>query len=313
MATLNFTANNVINFYGTNVLNNCVRVGNRGLAEQIVGLVPCVLDSDSCFTDCFVVPAFVGDFNSFLFNFVPTVTTADFRLFKLVGNTFVQLSVLSNIEGQKYEIGTIPGYPQYGGYLLDWDKVYTAYGEGTYQFWVYDNSTPLKSYPFLLKEGTCDDKDGTVKIESKNRGIYTNFKYTIDNGLILNFDLQTLDWLDSCRYYGKIIPTNLVQEIKEIRYSNSRSEIYFNEGFQEYDFNIFNCTFELYKRLNHFGLKALEVKATNDNLDREIDLIRKNVLPSGETKSEKFPNNKLLYQITIGLKDEFGDNYRLCD
>ena len=315
MATINFVGDGIVSWYGTNVLNECVKFGSGAIAEQIVGLVPCKIEGIDCVDDCYTVPAFPGDFNSFLFEFTPSVVVADFRLFKLVNDTFVQVSVLSTAEGQKFNLGTIIDYPYYAGYLIDWQKVFNLYGEGTYQFQVFNSVTPsdsLKSYPFILKDDTCENKDGTVKIELLNLGIYNNFNYTIDNGQLLKYDLFNLEWFDSCRYYGKVVPTNLTQEIEEITFSNNRSEVYYNQGFQEYDVNIFVCTYELYKRINHYALKGKNIKLTNDNLDRETNLVQKNILGTGESKSSKFPRNKLLYQVTIGVKDEFGDNYRVC-
>ena len=316
MATINFVGDSLVNWYGTNVLNECVKFGSGTIAEQIIGFVPCKIEGTTCVNDCFTVPAFSGDFNSFLFEFAPSIVNADFRLFKLVNDTFVQISVLSALEGLKYNLGTINNYPYYAGYLIDWEKVFTLYGKGTYQFQVFDSVTPddsLKSYPFILDADDCNLKDGTIKLEGTQVGRYNNFNYTKDNGQLLNYDLYNLDWFDSCRYFGKIVPTTLTEEIEEIKYSNDRSEVFFNEGNQEYDMNIFKATYELYKRINHYALKGKDIKVTNDNLDRETELTQKNILGTGESKSSKFPKNPLLYQITIGIKNEFGDNYRVCE
>ena len=78
------------------------------------------------------MPVFDGDFNSFLFEFVPSVTNADFRLYKQVGNSFNQIAVLSAAEGEIFNIGDIPEYLNYAGYVIDWDKVLNLYGEGVY-------------------------------------------------------------------------------------------------------------------------------------------------------------------------------------
>jgi hypothetical protein len=316
MAIINFVGEGIVNWYGTNVLNECVKFGSSANAEQIVGLVPCKIEGVNCVTDCFTVPTFPGDFNSFLFEFTPSVVNADFRLFKLANDTFVQIAVLSAAEGLKFDLNSFSGHPNYAGYLIDWEKVFNLYGEGTYQFQVFDSVTPadsLKSYPFILKDDTCENKDGTIKLEVLNIGIYNNFNYTIDNAQTLKYDLFNIEWFDSCRYHGKVVPTTLTQEIEEIVFSNDRGEVYFNKGRQEYDVNIFAATYELYKRINHYALKGKNIKLTNDNLDRETEFTQKNILGTGESKSSKFPKNPLLYQITIVVKDEFGDNYRVCE
>lgn len=315
MATINFIADNIVIWYGTNVLNSCVKFGTSNFAEQILGFVPCKSDNNLCTKDCFTVPAFVGDFNSFLFEFSQSSVNADFRLFKLVNNVFVQISVLSAAEGLKYNLGTITGYPLYAGYLIDWEKVFNLYGKGTYQFQVYNSTSPaesLKSYPFILEEDNCELKDGTIRLEGVQVGKYNNFNYTKDNEESFDYDLYNLEWFDSCRYYGKIVPTTLKEEIEELKYANARSESYFTEGTQEYDMNIFKATYELYKRISHYALKGKDIKVTNDNLDRETNLIQRNILGTGSSKSSKFPNNPLLYQISFTIKDEFGDNYRVC-
>ena len=316
MANTTFTADNIVNWYGNNVLNDCVKFGSSVVATQIVGLVPCVVDSLECTKDCFTVPCFAGDFNSFLFEFTPAVLNADFRLFKQdINSTFVQVAVLSALEGLKYDIGTITGYPNYAGYLIDWEKVFNLYGNGVYQFQVYESATPtdsLKSYPFLLNEDDCNLKDGTSSLEVTNIGVYNNWKYTKDNTEERLFDLDNLEWFDSCRYYAKVVNTELEQNIEEIKYSNSRNEVFYNEGFQNYDLNIFKCDYELFKRINHY-LKGKDIKLTNDNLDREYILIKQNVVTTGESSSQKFPKNNLLYQVNVKLKDEFSDRYKVCN
>ena len=315
MGTTIFTGDNTVNWYGINVLNDCVKFGSSSIASQIVGLVHCVKDSLTCTDDCFTVPAFSGDFNSFLFEFSPAIISADFRLFKLVGNTFVQISVLSALEGLKYDIGTITNYSNYAGYLIDWEKVFNLYGKGTYQFQVYDNATPtdsLKSYPFVLDADDCDLKNGTSVLEVINIGLYNNWRYTKDNAEDRFYNLQDLEWFDSCRYYAKVVNTELEQNIEEIKYSNSRNETFYSEGFQNYDLNIFKCDYELFKRINHY-LKGKDIKLTNDNLDREYKLIKQNVILTGESSSQKFPKNPLLYQVNVKLKDEFSDRYKVCN
>jgi hypothetical protein len=316
MATITFTGDNIVNWYGNNVLNDCVKFGVSSVATQILGLVPCAIESLECTKDCFTVPAFGGDFNSFLFEFSPTVLNADFRLFKQDANsTFVQVAILSALEGTKFDIGTIANYPNYGGYLIDWQKVFNLYGKGTYEFQVYNSTTPadsLKSYPFILDADDCNLKDGTSVLEVTNIGLYNNWKYTKDNDQESLFDLQNLEWFDSCRYYGKVVNTELEQNIEEIKYSNSRNEIFYNEGFQNYDFNIFKCDYELFKRINHY-LKGKDIKLTNDNLDREYTLIKQNIVLTGESSSQKFAKNPLLYQVNIKMKDEFSDRYKVCE
>ena len=48
MATFKFTGQDFIEFYGTNVLNSCVKIGNGALATQILGLVPCQIQNLDC-------------------------------------------------------------------------------------------------------------------------------------------------------------------------------------------------------------------------------------------------------------------------
>lgn len=316
MATTTFVKEGILEFYGTNVLNDCVKFGVSSIATQIIGLVPCTIDSLECTQDCFTVPCFAGDFNSFLFEFSPAIVGADFRLFKLIGSTFSQVAILSAAEGTKFDIGTIADYPNYAGYLIDWQKVFNLYGKGTFEFQVFNATTPtdsLKSYPFILDADDCNLKDGTSVLEVLNTGLYNNWKYTKDNDQERLFDLQNLEWFDQCRYYGKVVNTELEQNIEEIKYSNSRNEVFYNEGFQNYDLNIFKCDYELFKRINHYALKGKDIKLTNDNLDREYVLIKQNVVATGESSSQKFPKNPLLYQVNVKLKDEFSDRYKVCE
>ena len=316
MATTEFTPEDILTFYGTNALNECVKFGSGSFAEQILGLVPCYLaDATLCTSNCFTIPVVEGDFNSFLFEFSPSVTTADFRLFKQNSvDDFVQVALLSANEGQPFDLGFSTKYPNYAGFRLDWEKVTDLYGEGVYKFVVFDTdiNQSLQSYPFRLKADTCENKDGTIYLEATNKGIYNNWKYTKDNGLSLNYVLDGLEWLDSCRYPGKVVNTELEQTIEEIKYSNARLEQYYQEGTQTYDCNLFKLDYELFKRIEHY-LKGKDIKLTNDNLDREYTLIKQNVLLTGEASSSKFAKNKNLYQVQIKFKDEFADRYKVCD
>ena len=229
-----------------------------------------------------------------------------------VGNSFNQIAVLSAAEGEIFDIGDIPEYLNYGGYVLDWDKVLNLYGEGTYQFVVFDTVNPLLSYPFRLKTSNCNSMNGTSKIEVIQRGLYANYNYKKQEGNIKTFDVQSIDWFDSIRLNAKIVPTELTQEIESIKYANDREETFFNQGFQNYDFNVFECDYELFKRFLHFATKGKDIRISNYNLDAETELIGVNVVATGESESSKFPKNKLLYQISIKFKDEFLDKYRAC-
>ena len=64
MATFKFTGQDFIEFYGTNVLNSCIKIGNGALATQILGLVPCQTQSLDCYSNCYTLPVFDGDFNN---------------------------------------------------------------------------------------------------------------------------------------------------------------------------------------------------------------------------------------------------------
>ena len=316
MATVTFTGDGTLNFYGTNALADCVKFNNGSIAEQILGLVPCdIINTTSCTTSCFTVPVFAGDNNSFLFEFNPSITSADFRLFKQdANNDFVQVALLSTNEGEIFNLGFSTEYPSFAGFRLDWQKIFTLYGAGVYKFVVFniDLDNSLQSYPFRLADDTCIGKDGTVYLEVTNIGIYNNWKYTKENSLIKEYNLEFLEWLDSCRYPGKVVNTDLEQNIENIKYANGREEEYYNEGVQNYDCNIFKCDYELFKRILHY-LKGKDIKLTNDNLDREYNLIKQDVRQVGEASSQKFPKNKYLYQVQIKLRDEFADRYKTCN
>lgn len=316
MATVTFTGDGQIDFYGTNVLNDCVKAGTGAPAEQILGLVPCVLTDDTlCSTSCFTLNVVAGDNNSFLFEFTPSVVSADFRLFKQDDtDNFVQVAVLSANEGTPYDLGFSSAYPRYAGFKLDWQKVFNLYGAGVYKFvvWNIDLDNSLQSYPFRLEANTCDNKDGSVYIETISKGLYNNWRFTKDNGLIKTYDLEGLEWVDSCRYHGKVVNTDLEQNIEVMKYSNGREEEFYNSGVQNYDLNLFKTDYELFKRILHYT-KGKGMTITNDNLDREYDLIKQNVKLVGESSSQKFPKNKLLYQVNIKLRDEYTDRYKTCD
>ena len=56
MGTTTFTGDGQIDFYGTNILDNCVSFNNGATATQVIGLVPCVVVDDTlCSTNCVTI------------------------------------------------------------------------------------------------------------------------------------------------------------------------------------------------------------------------------------------------------------------
>ena len=54
--------------------------------------------------------------------------------------------ILDDTEGTLYPLnGGFPNYPEYAGFCLDWNYIYSTYGEGYYRFSAYDAVTPSNS------------------------------------------------------------------------------------------------------------------------------------------------------------------------
>lgn len=327
MAIINYTSDNLSIFYGTTTKDprGCIRFGSI-TPFQIIGLVPCeIIDPNLCPPKpCITVPAFNTDVkgNTFLFDFPDNTLPADFRLETLdnngawqFANTTLGSGQLGIDEGEKFDIGTITGYPSYGGYKIDWSKVYNELGTGIYRFVVYNSTEPtqsLYSYSFNLMVYSCNAANNTVKIELDQKGFFSNWNYTRKNGLSRVFDVESLRWTDNSRYYGKLIPESPTQIEENVRFANNSNQVYYTDEEPNYNLQLFTQTWDTYKRLTNYGLKGENIVITDNNQDSVHSFDNLDIIGKSESSFESFRQYRKLENVSIKLRGRYNQDFQKC-
>lgn len=321
MATIQFVGDENIKFYGTNQLQAEVGFGSDQ-PIQIVGLVPCQKENESCVGDpCQTLNIFSIDKNSFLFEFTDLSQPADFRLQQWVNNAWEMVdTVIGNgelgvSEGIKFNLGFSPEYPFYAGYELDWGLVFNEYGSGIYRFSAYNSVAPensLFSYPFYLREYVCGRADDTFKISITQKGLYGNKLFTEDNDQPRIFDIENLTWTDECRYSGKMVIAEPEVVTEMVRTSINRTESYYASENEQYDLNFYSITYEMAQRVRFYGLKSVKVKISDENADNVKDFSNMNIVAGEDYSFETFVGNRILPLVTIKVKNEYNDDFTIC-
>ena len=361
MATTQIPAEEQLKFYGTNQINECIKIGGGITPIQVLGLVPCdtnifkfscdskgsseagalidnsndylidntggkLIDNtgtnggiirDPEWRNNFCLPTFSGRKNAFLFEYPSLDTPEDFRLFKYdypSGNYLEVVSLTDDSFGKLYPLNGFDDYPEYAGFNLDWGIVFGAFGAGDYIFSAYNAAVPdnsLFSYNFKLQDNIDNYRNGTVYIEIQSQGLFDNPMYSSKNGIRRQWDLELLDWEDSCTYKGKLEPVEFEKETSYIRSVKNNNSIYYSDKTQIYNLNIFDTTFNLFQRLEFYGLNSYDITITDDNRDSVSNFFEKiEVIDSDSTTFTTNPTYRKLVEATIQLKNKHQQNFR---
>ena len=305
----------IVEQYGSNHRQTCVKFGGN-IPVQIVGFVGTYpIDTDCIQNPCIQIPAFDGDFNSFLYEFPSPTDTADYRLEKLVNGAYVEQTTLNdNTYGTYTGVGDIAEYPTYSGFKLSWTLVFAAFGYGVYRFVVNDSVTPsnnLYSCCFYLQNDLCDDINGTFRLSITNVGKYGNRYYTKTNRTLKNFDLINLEWQDQCRYYGRILQTDIEKEQEFVQGNNLEYNLaYERESVRFESFN-FRITQDLFNRVVFYG-KGKDLIIDDYNKDASLRIRSQDAQIDGSEAGSKFSTNKLIYESKFLFKGLFDYDYNKC-
>lgn len=324
MGVVQSTSDNDKEWYGTNQYQQVEEVSLVPL--QLVGLVPCEQESTDCRdVPCNEIPAFDGDFNSFLFKFATDDNsgdlTDDYRLEEWNGTAWVEVvtgntnNTLGSESGDKFTFGSFVEYPLYSGYKIDWTKCFNLYGAGVYRFKVFnrfDTDAHLYSQPFKLAQFTCDSAHGTFKINVTNQGDYRNFEYTKNGDTLQKFDLINMTWEDESRYEGRLLDQPIESEETFVKYGNYENRLNSTDDFSNFTLIIFKTTLERYKRLNLYGMRGKDINVTDSNIDSAFNYTEFDIISTSETSFEKYVNNRLIYNVEIGIQGGFDLGFRQC-
>lgn len=361
MGTTQIPAEGQLQFYGTNQINECIKIGGTDSPIQVLGLVPCdknifkfscdtksngevntLVDNEGnkliddtggnlvdgisgdngiirtpSWRNNFCLPTFSGRVNSFLFEYPSLENPEDFRLFKYDGSSGNYLEVAALIDdtyGTLYPLNGFSEYPEYAGYKLEWLEVFNAFGAGDYIFSAYDLSSPsdsLFSYNFSLSDNIDNYRDGTVYLEINSEGLFDNPMYSSKNGIRRQWDLEFLDWEDSCTYKGKLVPVEIETETSYIRTVKNNNEIYYSDKTQVYDLNFYDITYNLFQRVVFYGMNSYDITITDDNRDSVSNFFERiEVIDSDSPSFTTNPTFRKLVDASIQFKNKHSQNFR---
>lgn len=177
---------------GTDSSSDCVNCDCREgkyAADQIPDDRDFVLP---VFADPTCTDSYHNDSNEWMIKYPGTydpLANLDYQLQELLNGTWTKVASLTdNTYGIAYNNNffTADGCNQkidpgkctnvnYAGYKIDWNKVLTTFGEGTYRFYASGGFTANQPYcfrtpPFCLKTWNCILTSGTIKFETINVG-----------------------------------------------------------------------------------------------------------------------------------------------
>lgn len=262
-----------------------VGLGNL-VPEQIFGLVPCQpLSENPCYQESQCMPVFAtesgilereNDKSGFLFQMPSTSAHSSFKLQKLnhATNTFATVETLdTNTYGTFYQTGSLVPYTDYSGYLVDWQKVLDAFGQGYYRFVVQANDLPnppfdyLFSYPFNLRVFTCNAANGTFYMEHVLKTEMRNILKQKHDNRIVNFDTVSLTngWYDRCRYYGMIGKEQYELNPTYVKPADNSNRLVYTENVIKKDVQLNSNLSETLRRALFYGFNGRNIYITDNN------------------------------------------------
>jgi len=173
--------------------------------------------------------------------------------------------------GTYFALGSISGHPTKGGYLLEWNKVATLLGFGTYYITqeqtLFTGTVTDQSYNFRLQPYSEIKANRTVKIESVHNGC-------IQGGV----DYTGMNWLKSIRIPGKF--GNLVPRMEVDNYvSTNRKIIQIQDQIiNEYTLSTRRVPEAVLVPLVQDKILANQIFITDYNLDAFQDIRQKEVV-----------------------------------
>ena len=173
--------------------------------------------------------------------------------------------------GTYYAVGSISGHPTKGGYLIEWNKVATLLGFGTYYITqvqtLFTGTVTGQSYNYRLMPYTEITANRTVKIESVHNGC-------IQSGV----DYTGMNWYKSIRIPGKF--GNKVPRMEVDNYvSTNRKVLQIQDQIvNEYTLFTRRVPMAVLNPLVQDRILANSIFVTDYNLDNPEDIRQKEVV-----------------------------------
>lgn len=259
---------------------------------------------------------FKNDRHGFIFRFDSTMPTATLKLFKF-DFTLNDYAFLSDLNNNNY--GTFKAYnfftniygEKHIGYQLEWRKVMSLHGAGSYKVRASSTSTIFgtntqDSFEFCVNEFTPDRANGTVRIEYNLNSIIGD---NLDD--LKSRDFGTLNWYSSIRvpgYFG--YPTE--EYTKTFDQYNSGERVYLdNEQEPEFVLKLKPVFYAIHELMRTDIMQADAVYMTDYNTNNPGSFIQKAVYSNSEYKPEWKPLQSKLAPVTVRFLQTFNNLRKL--
>ncbi len=298
------------------------------------------------FADLSCTDSYHNDSNSWLIQYPGTydpISNTDYQLQELINGVWTKIANLDSTNyGIPYNNNFFTGTScqpvlaagkcdnvNYGGFKIQWQKVLTAFGEGTYRFYVsggYTSDTPycFKSPPFCLKTWDCIDTNGTVKFETNVTG--GNFGSVTTQGVSWSLCCQKtvstigstqvcsngIYWYDSIRIFGYFGYENTEVQRDQIKYATGIINKIRDEVIKTFLARTSQLPMWFHRRFYSYGLMADQLFVSDYNLDNDSYEYKHFFIVSDGAYTIKH-NNSTRYPKAIDFKFKEGQQFVFRD
>lgn len=258
---------------------------------------------------------FKNDIAGFIWWFNDVVSSATLTLLKHNGSTYVSSATLNNSTyGTFYSYGFFVNDEgeKFIAYKLEWKKVLTLLGEGSYKVKVdatlsIGGTATLESPEYCLKQYTPYRADKTMKIE-----YYLNGIKGISGEDKNRKDFGSLNWYNSVRIPGYFGYPNSEYEEDRVQYNNGQRLYVEDEQEPEFVMVIRPIPYFLHEILRTDVMQADTILVTDYNSKNAGKFIQKQVFKSSGYPPKWKPLQSKLAPIELKFKQEFNNlkNFR---
>lgn len=234
------------------------------------------------------------DRRSFLVELQDNSSFASFTLVK--GNT--EIPLVDETYGEFFAVGSFSLHPLKTGFIIDWKKVFDAFGNGYYTVRIDQTNfgvvNSVESHIYWLLPFTPLNAKGTVKIET----IHNN---TIDAGE----DYEGMNWYKALRVRGRLGGRTIEHEEENYQRSDRKLEQIITQIKTGYTLEINLSPSYILDQLIFDQNLATTIQLTNYGIYEFKDYNKLGVRVDEISKSEDFERNNLgLYEIKFIDADE---------
>jgi len=240
-----------------------------------------------------------NDMNEFLFKRFVAADTVAIELYK----DEVKVADLNTNALGTFFNGFASGSAEqqmYVGYLLEWELVQAAFGNGSYkvkaQLNIIGNASEFESREFNLVQYTDEAANSTVRIESYQNG----------NIIGSQFDFTDLNWYQSVRIPGTFGNPTPILETENYIDSNHYSKQITAKNSREWTLKTKQINYEVATKLLYNKLLANQILITDYLIKAESIFRRIDVMTSEIEKPELFGTINKTYNVTFtDAQDKF--------